>query len=394
MIFRIDNKENAQLIFVNKKVQDILGYSPQDYVLASETETLVRYELEALVEDVAHLSHQRGKSDDKEVFLSDRRGETIKMVYNFELFKVKSSTANFLSISFKNPQRSSDNKSEIEPLFVAGSPAMKSVMAQVDSLIPSESHVLVRGEASTGKKRIARMIVRPAVLGGADLVEIDAKTQPVSSIKEMIKKSQIKLVFIIANIDQLSIVEQRLLKQLLDDKNLIRVIATSCKALEILVEQDQFDADLYYLLSFHPLLLPPLRQRKDDIPEIAETWIRNASKILFVSEIQLLGSEIEKLINHSWSGNFEELFNVLRKYILSGNGKIIVNNQPETNEHELDTEPEVLTKIITYDEMNRRYLTSVLKETKNKIYGKDGAASLLGLKPTTLQSKLKKLGIR
>ncbi|MEX2633191.1 MAG: sigma 54-interacting transcriptional regulator, partial [Balneolales bacterium] len=373
---------------------DILGYSPQDYVLASETETLVRYELEALVEDVAHLSHQRGKSDDKEVFLSDRRGETIKMVYNFELFKVKSSTANFLSISFKNPQRSSDNKSEIEPLFVAGSPAMKSVMAQVDSLIPSESHVLVRGEASTGKKRIARMIVRPAVLGGADLVEIDAKTQPVSSIKEMIKKSQIKLVFIIANIDQLSIVEQRLLKQLLDDKNLIRVIATSCKALEILVEQDQFDADLYYLLSFHPLLLPPLRQRKDDIPEIAETWIRNASKILFVSEIQLLGSEIEKLINHSWSGNFEELFNVLRKYILSGNGKIIVNNQPETNEHELDTEPEVLTKIITYDEMNRRYLTSVLKETKNKIYGKDGAASLLGLKPTTLQSKLKKLGIR
>ena len=397
MIFRIDNNDNAQLIFVNKKIQSTLGFSPQDYVLASETESLVRRELDGLVEEVARLSHQKGQKEDKQIVLHTKRGEKRELFYDFELFKVKSSTASFLSIDFKEtaaPTTAEGPATDAPPLFIAESAAMKSVMKHVDSLISTSANILVRGEKSTGKKSIARIIARSAVLSGSRLLEIDATREAVSSVKEVLKGRSENLVFVIANIDCLSVVEQRLLKLLLDDKESgkIRVIATSSQPLENLIEQGQFDSDLYYSLLFHTLLLPPLRNRTEDISEIVTTWTYRTAKVLSLPELHISETELGKLLKKTWPGNFDELFSVLRKSLLSAkHGKVrIEDDVPKVK----PTKNGEIQEILPYDEMNRRYLTRVLQKTKNKIYGDDGAAKLLGLKPTTLQSKLKKLGIR
>ncbi|MEX1136408.1 MAG: sigma 54-interacting transcriptional regulator [Balneolales bacterium] len=400
MIFRIDKNDHTQLIFVNKKINDTLGFSPQEFVLASETETLVQRELDALIEAVARFSHSKTETDKQETSLHTKRGEKKLFGYDFELFKVKSSPASFLSINFKDAtqnQQPDNAQHKAKPFFVAGSPAMNAVMGHVDNLISSDSHVLVRGEKSTGKRTIARMIARPAELSGSKVIELNAGSEPLSILKKQ-SNDQGPLILLMKDIGKLSKSDQGLLKQFLDQRNekalKTRIIATSSQALESLIEQDHFEADLYYMLSFHPVLLPPLRNRKEDIEEITRQWISRSSQAMNLPEMKLPPHELTKLVNSKWNGNFEELYQLLRNSILApNNGTFVIKDTPD------EAIPEPVESgngedILPYDEMNRLYLSKVLKKTQDKIYGKDGAASLLGLKPTTLQSKLKKLGIR
>ncbi|MEX0779087.1 MAG: sigma 54-interacting transcriptional regulator [Balneolales bacterium] len=400
MIFRIDKNDHTQLIFVNKKINDILGFSPQEFVLASESETLVQREIDALIEEVADLSHSKSDKDLQEVELHTKRGEKRRFHFDFELFKVNSSPANFLSVNFtdtSSTQQSYTTSTSTDAVFAAESPAMKAVMSHVDNLISADSHVLIRGEKSTGKNTIARMIARPAELSGSVLLNIKAGHDSLSGLNNLVGEAN-PVILLITDIGKLSKSDQGVLRQFLDQRNekalKTRIIATSSQALENLIEQGHFEADLYYMLSFHPVLLPPLRNRKEDIAEIAAQWTSRSSQALNMPDLELSPQELEKLVNRKWDGNLEELYQLLRTSILrSGNAPLVLN----VNENQAIPDPVESgngEEILPYDEMNRLYLSKVLKKTQDKIYGKDGAANLLGLKPTTLQSKLKKLGIR
>lgn len=397
MIFRIDKNDQAQLIFVNKKIQGTLGYSPQEYVLASETESLVRQELDELIEKVARLSHAEPDAGKQEITLHDKRGGKHCFTFDFELFKVKSSPANFLSVSLKNDPAGTGTSlaTDSAPVFVAESPAMKAVMGHADALISSESHVLIRGEKSTGKKTIAGIIARPSVLAGASLISLKAG---VDSLSKMDSLPSDAFILLIENIGQLPRTDQDCLKHILNQKkesgSKVRVIATSSRALEDLIEQGRFEAALYYELNFHQVFLPPLRNRKDDIVKLVKQWLERSSKVLNMPGVKLSEGELTKFVESKWPGNFEELYSALVNTIKPTGGiKFPVQEYRNQNGHSDEIRND-LKEIISYDEMSRRYLSSVLQKTSDKIYGKDGAAHLLGLKPTTLQSKLKKLGLR
>jgi transcriptional regulator with GAF, ATPase, and Fis domain len=174
----------------------------------------------------------------------------------------------------------------------------------------------------------------------------------------------------------------------------IRVIAATNRNLEKEVAAGKFRLDLYYRLNVFPISLPPLRERSDDIPALTAHFIENfnrkaGKKITGISE-----KLSNKFAAYHWPGNIRELENLIERGVLLSKGTIIeditlpdfINKETQTVQSE--------TRTRTIEENERDHILAVLKKSNGKIWGIGGAAELLNLPPTTLSSKMKKLGIK
>ncbi|MDH3729172.1 MAG: sigma-54 dependent transcriptional regulator, partial [Myxococcales bacterium] len=174
----------------------------------------------------------------------------------------------------------------------------------------------------------------------------------------------------------------------------VRVIAASHADLEGAIANGSFRSDLYYRLAALPLELPALRDRIEDIPMIAEQFLEQLAQRTGRGPWRLSDGALDAVMNESWPGNVRELVNTLeRATILQPGGVIDATHLALGGAAVIgspSTEGENLPKMLPLQEHERRYLAQALRRTNGKIYGVDGAAQLLGLKPTTLQSKLKK----
>lgn len=174
----------------------------------------------------------------------------------------------------------------------------------------------------------------------------------------------------------------------------VRVIAASHADLEGAIANGSFRSDLYYRLAALPLELPALRDRIEDIPMIAEQFLEQLAQCTGRGPWRLSDGALDAVMNESWPGNVRELVNTLeRATILQPGGVIDATHLALGGAAVIgspSTEGENLPKMLPLQEHERRYLAQALRRTNGKIYGVDGAAQLLGLKPTTLQSKLKK----
>ena len=181
----------------------------------------------------------------------------------------------------------------------------------------------------------------------------------------------------------------------------VRVIAATNRNLSIDVGAGRFREDLYYRLTVFPLQIPPLRDRRDDIPRLAVHLVTLAAKKLGLSPPRVSEQQCEQLQRYDWPGNVRELQNLIeRAVILSREGTLFLDPAwlPETPTGRLRTPASTPgDEIVSDSEWRRRErenLETALKRAGGRIYGRDGAAELLGLKPTTLQSRLRALGIR
>jgi DNA-binding NtrC family response regulator len=175
----------------------------------------------------------------------------------------------------------------------------------------------------------------------------------------------------------------------------VRVIAATNRNLFQAVRAGTFRADLYYRLNVFPLEIPPLRERKEDIPLLTRYFVRQFAAHLHRQLPFINEGVINLLINYDWPGNVRELEHTLqRAVILAQEGGILPEHivlgpagiiRPQLREERFD--------ILPLEEYERRYLTNVLGHTGGVIHGKKGAAHLLGMKPTTLRSRLDKLGV-
>lgn len=417
MLFRIDEKEQAHLMFVSDGVSDDLGFTPESYVLASEEESVVQKDLEKLVDKIAALTHPDGETSGYKCMLTNRIGDEKHYSFDFRIFRPKSSKANLIAVMLfpgvdemdtADPKPEKQNK--VGTKFVATSAIMKSVIGKIEELSRQEQHVLIRGEKSTGKRTIAEMLARKAAV-------VRSNTQVwVLDLEEMSTNNGIRLfagfdendkdstIFDDVKVDlQLVIVELSLLKKT-DQKDLLRLIelraekgyktrliVTSTESIEKLQHDGRLVADFLYKTSFISVFVPALRDRKEDVPEMAKNYVGQVSEILGhpkkLNETELMG----KIAGNKWEGNIGQLQNEIgRMMILSRSGLDDVRSQ-DGGVKKVKPEGDVL---MPYDEMTRRYLIRVLQHTEGKIYGKGGAADILKMKPTTLQSKLKKLNIR
>jgi hydrogenase-4 transcriptional activator len=180
----------------------------------------------------------------------------------------------------------------------------------------------------------------------------------------------------------------------------VRIIAATNKDLKKEAEAHHFREDLYFRLNVFPIHSPPLRERGNDITLLATHFLKQASQKFGNKDCKLRQSDLKPLLTYDWPGNIRELQNVMeRAAITSQQGRVTIDlplsatNTEATITHAAPTE----TAIISDDEMQervKRNMLAALEQCEWKLFGEDGAAVLLNLKPTTLASRIKRLGLK
>jgi DNA-binding NtrC family response regulator len=288
---------------------------------------------------------------------------------------------------------------------------------------PSDTSVLILGESGTGKERIADCIHQLSPRKNHPIVKVNCAALPPSLIeselfghergaftgafdKRIGKFEQANNgTILLDEIGELPIELQAKLLRVLQEKEIeriagkvpikvdVRIIASTNRNLEKEVAEGRFRLDLYYRLNVFPLHLPPLRERKEDIPALCAHFIsyynrKTGKKILGVSDkVQ------QDLLSYSWPGNIRELENLIERSVLLARGNMIedislLNIKTPVPAGNGDT------KFKTIYENERDHIMAVLKSCNGRIRGAGGAAEILNVPPTTLGSKMKKLGIK
>jgi hypothetical protein len=420
LLFRIDENDQARLIFANREIEHLLGYAPGDYVLESESEGRVRQEMDALTDRIAGHSQSAGKGTQPaavRIELTSRFGGTDTFGFDYRIFRSKSGnhpfiavtlipaadvSANTGSISFQpeSPEGSINLPAAFSTLpateYIAGSAIMKGILNKADFVATHPVHGWITGEKGTGRTSTAMLVADMTSARLADVARIrcDADTPP--DLENWHVQGRCGTVILI--IDD----AERLRREDFDaiDRRIstweeagisAKILITSDRTPDSLHEAGLLPDKWMYSLAFTSLHLPPLKQRAEDVKAIAEWFATRISGVLGLEEPVWDEPAVDQLYQHTWPGNITELRMVIGQSLIAGAGRKV---RLITGVKEARTAAEGAFRVIPFDEMSALYLRRVLEHTGGKIYGKDGAAALLGLKPTTLQSKLIKLGVR
>lgn len=297
------------------------------------------------------------------------------------------------------------------------SQALKSVLSQVDQVADTEATVLISGETGVGKELIAKAIHKRSARGINTLLKVNCAALPASLIEaelfgrekgaytgalskqvgrfELADNSTIFL----DEISELPIDLQAKLLRVLQEgeferlgsgkmiKVNVRVIAATNQDLAKNIREGRFREDLYYRLNVFPIAVPPLRERRDDIPALVWAFVQEFGEKMGKKIETIQKSTMEALQGYDWPGNIRELRNFIeRAMILSHDHVLRMDLQQQTED--------ISNSDQTLKVVEKRHIEEVLKDSGWRISGKRGAAERLGLKPTTLRSRMDKLGIR
>jgi len=311
--------------------------------------------------------------------------------------------------------------------LIGESAALRKVLRQIDLVAASDATVLVTGESGTGKELVARAIhersprqdrpmvkancaavpealfeseffghVRGAFTGAlrdkAGRFELaDGGTLFLDEIGEIPFPMQAKLLRVLQEQEVERIGETRLRKVN------VRIIAATNRNLKDEVIAGRFREDLFYRLSVFPIENPPLRERREDIPRLAEHFIRAAAKRLGRKPAKLSPPVARQLAAQDWPGNIRELQNAVERAVILAQGGPLLFEAPAPRALPMPAVPSAEDSLLTRAELKQRERASIaaaLGQSGGKIYGRDGAAALLGMKPTTLASRIKVLGLQ
>ena len=167
----------------------------------------------------------------------------------------------------------------------------------------------------------------------------------------------------------------------------VRIIAATNRDLARDVTEGKFRKDLYYRLNVFPIVVPPLRERPEDIPLLVWAFVRQYEKKMGKRIEHIPRKSMEDLQHYPWPGNARELRNVVEHAMIVSSGKTLDINAPQRASSEMPPN-------LSLEDVERRHILCVLQKSGWRLSGQGGAAAILGLKRTTLQSKMKKLGIR
>ncbi|MCB9767194.1 MAG: sigma 54-interacting transcriptional regulator [Candidatus Omnitrophica bacterium] len=313
--------------------------------------------------------------------------------------------------------------------IIGQSKAIRHVIQDIDQVASTDATVLILGETGTGKELIARAIHKASRRKDKPLIRVNCAAIPPTLIESEFfghekgaftgatrkREGRFALAdggtLFLDEIGELPIDLQVKLLRVLQEgefepvgssvtrKVNVRLIAATNRDLLKLVKIGDFREDLYYRLNVFPLHLPPLRERREDIPLLAQAFARDFSGRMGRT-LGALGPEIlSRLSAYSWPGNVRELENVIERAIItSPNGGLNLDRAlPDAEPLLQPVQSEVMTdRVLNIEEMNRlekENLLRALERTDWKVSGPKGAAALLGMKPTTLASRLKALQI-
>jgi len=304
--------------------------------------------------------------------------------------------------------------------IIGQSHALKHVFLKVTQVASINTTVIILGETGTGKDLIARSIHNSSQRKDRPLVKVNCAAFPSSLIESELFGYE-KGAFTGANarkigrfelgngstifLDEISEMPLELQAKLLrvveygeferlggtsTIKVNVRIIAATNRNMEEEVRNGRFREDLWYRLNVFPINIPPLRERKEDIPLLVNFFVNKFSQELGKTIRKISKDTMEDLIKYPWPGNIRELKNVIERAMINTQGSILrlAERLKASGKDDLST-----VQRRTLEDVERSYISSVLEETNWKIAGKNGAAEIMGLNPSTLRGRLLKLGI-
>ena len=321
--------------------------------------------------------------------------------------------------------------------LVGQSSALRYLARQIDLVASTEASVLILGETGTGKELVAHEIHHRSRRKDQSLVRVACASIPrelfeseffghirgafTGAVKDRAGRFEMAEggTILLDEIGEIPLEVQNKLLRVLQDKRYervgddrtrhadVRIIAATNRDLNKAVATGRFREDLYYRLNVFPIRVPPLRQRLDDIPLLAKHFVELSSRELKCAKPRLTKAGVVKLQSYAWPGNVRELRNVVERAVILARGGALDFDLPITAESAPAAQPSprvdfsagspAQPKFLTDAELQRRErdnLVLVLEAANWRIKGPDGAAELLGLRPTTLISRMNKWGIK
>lgn len=312
--------------------------------------------------------------------------------------------------------------------IIGRSLGLRNVIEMVRQVAPLNNTVLILGETGTGKEVIANAIHFESPRKDGPFIKVNCGAIPeglidselfghekgsfsgaVSEARGRFERADGGTIFL-DEIGELPLQAQVRLLRVLQNHEIervggsrsipvdIRVIVATHRNLERMILENHFREDLWFRLNVFPLVLPPLRQRREDIPALTRHFVSQKCRQLGISVIPgIAPAALERLLNYAWPGNVRELENLVeRELILHRNGPLLFNmlipTKPTDATH-VRYEAGNNNAVLTLDEAMSLHIRSVMEVSKGKIHGRGGAAELLAVNPSTLRWRLEKLGI-
>lgn len=308
--------------------------------------------------------------------------------------------------------------------IIGESPQMQKIFAFIQQVAPHDTSVLVLGESGTGKEGIANAIHYNSPRKSKSFVKVNCSALPLHLIESELfghekgsftgaiekrigkfEKADGGTIFLDEIGDMPTDVQVKLLR-VLQEKEIerigsnnpikadVRVVAATNKNLEKEIAEGRFRLDLFYRLHVFPIIVPPLRERTEDIPLLVDHFINYFNEKTGKSITGISDSLKEKLLSYSWPGNVRELQNVLERSVILEHESLIKDIQLPNQNPIVYPTADMSISVKTIEETERNYIIAILKQCNYKVAGPGGAAELLNLPPSTLSSKIKKLGIK
>jgi formate hydrogenlyase transcriptional activator len=302
--------------------------------------------------------------------------------------------------------------------IVARSASMLAVLGNVSLVAQHDSAVLLRGESGTGKELLARRIHRLSKRANRPFVAVNCGAMPETLVESELfghekgaftgatarhagrfERAHGGTIFL-DEIAELAPPAQVKLLRVLQDGAFervggggsvrvdVRVLAATHRPLEAMIEAGTFRSDLFYRINVFPISIPPLRERREDIPVLAHALLQQTARRLGVAMPSFGPDALDRLSRCPWHGNVRELANTIERALISRKGATLdFDDLPASTGSGIGGTP------VTFDDAARRAILDALAATGGRIYGPFGAAARLGMPPSTLQGKMVRLGI-
>jgi formate hydrogenlyase transcriptional activator len=307
--------------------------------------------------------------------------------------------------------------------IVGQSPALKRVLEQIETAAPTDSTVLIHGETGTGKELVARAIHQHSRRANATFVKLNCSAIPsgllesemfgheqgafTGAVSQRVGRVELahKGTLFLDEVGDLPLELQPKLLRVLQDGQFerlggtrtitsdFRLVAATNRDLRELANEQQFRMDLYYRLNVFPVNVPPLRERREDIPMLVRYFVQQFATRMRKQIETIPGEVMDALVSYSWPGNIRELRNVVERSVILTSGKRLQIPKDALVASE-GADPTDAARVLRMEDAERRHILAALNATRWVVGGPKGAAEMLGMKRTTLQSRILKLGIR
>jgi len=304
--------------------------------------------------------------------------------------------------------------------IIGNSLALESVLGQVQRVAPTDSTVLVQGETGTGKELIARAVHDLSARFGRPFIKLNCAAIPfdlleselfghekgafTGAVAQKIGRFELadKGTLLLDEVGDIPLGLQPKLLRVLQEQEFerlggtrthqvdVRLVAATHRNLVEMVKRNEFRSDLYYRLNVFPITLPPLRERREDIPALVEHFVELYARRMNKQIEHISPETLSALVSYQWPGNIRELQNFIERSVIFTSGNLLQPPLASLTSNAVEVQS---VGAVTLEDAERDHIRKALEETRWVVAGPKGAAARLGIKRSTLYFRMQKLGI-